>query len=650
VQVTIVTAGAASPHNVAASAAGFLTVLSSPTASTFTPLAGYQSSTITVGGANFVTPAQGGSCQAFSGVRLVVSCFISSKSFLTIGFDEVVEHPIYLNVVFNFGGFGAQFFKSTVSFHVGFSDRVVGKLNVSATVSFAIIRQLLSGSLISLCYPFNFFNSSVVPSVLINNGAFGSAISLTPSCMSIRTAYATLAPLTTVSVTLLGAVIGSPARSETSFPDLLVATSSDNSSFFGTLSGRIGDRVANFSFQISSGDRRAGKIGSAVSFSFLPSLGGELSINSSIILSFPFGFFSLNSSPTVSISGGVLGTAAPPSPDFIVIVLKHGTISAGVSVSVTLSGITMGSRSLGENSSARLFTSSDLNPSNVYPSGGIFNKVLVDMFQIAKSDRVASKTNVSATFSFTSTVQGALPQGSSITMMYPSNFFSLSVNVSVSISGGAFGKLSDFSDGALRITTSGATLPAGVLITITLQGLTIGPTSMGQKDEIVVTTSADTDLSDAISTGMIGSRVSIGVFVIAGTGRMQSKTIASVTFSFTPSHGGALIPGSTITLMFPSDFLAIGNHSVAAISGGASGIATSPIRTSIIITTFNASLSSSIIITITLTGLILDSSNGASSGGVIISTSSDVFPVSYWGGCSCAHSPVIENDFCQVSS
>jgi hypothetical protein len=193
-------------------------------------------------------------------------------------------------------------------------------------------------------------------------------------------------------------------------------------------------------------------------------------------------------------------------------------------------------------------------------------------------------------------------------------------------------------------------LKAGTPITVTLQGLSIGPASKGQSDEIVVTTSAVTDPSDGISSGLIGGQVSVGIFFIAGKGRVLHKTVATITFSFTTSVGGVLVPGSHIKLMFSSGFLALGNSPFAAISGGPSAIATAPTSTSIVIVISNASLASNSIVAVALVGFLLDSSNGASSGGVIASTSADIFPVSYWGGCSCAHSPLVENDFCPVSS
>jgi hypothetical protein len=313
-------------------------------------------------------------------------------------------------------------------------------------------------------------------------------------------------------------------------------------------------------------------------------------------------------------------------------------------------GVTMGSRTQGDAFGIILTTSADLNPSNGCSSGAIFKKVLVTMFEIASTDRIAGKANVALTFSFTSTVQGALAPNSSITLAYPFGFFSSFTNISVSLSGGASGVVSAPTFRTFVIITSSLTLPAGSAITVTLKGLTMGSTSTSEtSDGIIVTTSSDGDPSDGISSGMIGGQVSTGLFIIAGMGHIAGKTIAAITFSFTPSVGGALPPGSKIKLMFSSGFLALSNSSYVSISGGALGNATAPTLSSIFITTSKTTLPSSAAITVTLVGFIMDSSNGGSSGGVIISTSADTFSVAYWGGCMCNHAPVIDGNLCAIA-
>jgi hypothetical protein len=318
-----------------------------------------------------------------------------------------------------------------------------------------------------------------------------------------------------------------------------------------------------------------------------------------------------------------------------------------IAVSITISGLVMGSRTIGDDAII-LTTSADMKPSNSCFSGGIFNKVFVETFYIANRDRVAGRKNISASFSFISTVQGTLVSNSRITLNYPLMLFAPSANLSVSISGGGTGNVSATSSSAFVITTFASTLQAGISVIITLHGLAMGSSPKGSSDGIFVETSADSDPSDAISSGMVGGEVSIGVFVISGMGRIVDKTVATVTFSFTPSVGGALAPGSTIMLRFSSGFLNPGNSSVASISHGAFATITAPSFTSIVITTSHATLPSSNMITVTMVGVIVDSANGASSGGVVISTSADVLPVSYWGGCSCDLSPVVGNSFCEA--
>ena len=106
VQVTIETAGASSPHNVGTSSGSLLTVLSAPSASTFSPLTGYQSSSITVTGANFITAAQGGVCSAVVGGASAASCSISSATSLIVVLGASIAGASDVNVTFNGGGAG----------------------------------------------------------------------------------------------------------------------------------------------------------------------------------------------------------------------------------------------------------------------------------------------------------------------------------------------------------------------------------------------------------------------------------------------------------------------------------------------------------------------------------------------------------------
>jgi hypothetical protein len=647
VQVTFFSSSSFSSFSVGVSLYSIFIVLKSPIALVYAPTSDFQCQTLTVTGNNFITPSQGGSCSASIGNSTGMACIVHSKTALTLVSSTFISFSGLVLVTFNGGGLGAQFSKSFVDFFIPPNDRVARKRQISVFFSFVLAShlQLPNSGLITLFFPTGFFNHHAIPSVSISSGASGTVASFTATSIVLESSLATLTSRSTISITLSGVIVGTLAQSSTL--GIFVSTNADNSSTFGALSGDIGDQVLNVFFQITSSDRRSGKTGCAATVSFTTSSGGMIFSDGSITIRFPLGFFASTTTPKAAISGGVLGTVLFADSVSICISLRNSSISSGVSVSVTLLGITMGNRTLGTDSNITVMTSADMNPSNAFSSGGIYNKVQVHTFDIAKNDRVARKRNVTASFSFTSTVQGTLKPNSSIILNYPAGFFEVPINISVSISGGASATVASSSPDSIIITTSVGILEGGTIVSVTLKGLTMGPSS-GGSHHIFVTTSSDSDVSDGFTCGMIGDRVTLGVFVIAGMGRIAHKTVAAITFSFVPSAGGALLHESFIRLMFQSGYLALGNSSHVLISGNATGIVTSPTVSSIIITILNATLESSSTITVTLMGFLLDSSNGASSGGVIISTSTDTFPVPYWGGCSCAHSPISENNFCDV--
>ena len=113
------------------------------------------------------------------------------------------------------------------------------------------------------------------------------------------------------------------------------------------------------------------------------------------------------------MSGGGSGTVgAAPTSTSIVITVSSGAVVASSSVTVTLSGLIMGVASGGSSSGIAVATSADVIVSVGVESGVIGGQVSSGTFVIGDTDRVAGKTNVAATFSFTTTAGGALAIGS----------------------------------------------------------------------------------------------------------------------------------------------------------------------------------------------------------------------------------------------
>jgi hypothetical protein len=111
--VTFRTGNAVGPHNVGNSAANFVTILAAPVFSKFTPTAGYQSSSVTVEGLNFITPAQGGDCAAIVNGVASSKCSIMSSTIVVIGLGaSPAASNVSILVTFNGGGTGAQIMRN----------------------------------------------------------------------------------------------------------------------------------------------------------------------------------------------------------------------------------------------------------------------------------------------------------------------------------------------------------------------------------------------------------------------------------------------------------------------------------------------------------------------------------------------------------
>jgi len=242
----------------------------------------------------------------------------------------------------------------------------------------------------------------------------------------------------------------------------------------------------------------------AAMFSFTTN-GGQLTVGSVITLMFPSGFFATTSMPLVAISGNAAGGAAAPSATYIGITISSGTLAVGTAVTVTLTGLTMGASTAGNSIGITILTSADTTASVGVASGTIGGRVTNPSFTIASVDRVAGKSSAAATFAFTSTAGGALAPNGKITLIYPSNFFATSTTPTVAMSGGITGTAAAPTSNYIIITTATATLGSSAAVTVTLLGLTMGPTNNGTVG-VHIRTSSDVSSTAAIAPGQIGSQ------------------------------------------------------------------------------------------------------------------------------------------------
>jgi hypothetical protein len=242
-------------------------------------------------------------------------------------------------------------------------------------------------------------------------------------------------------------------------------------------------------------------------------------------------------------------------------------------------------------------------------------------FLVAAADRVADRTNVEATFTFTPSAGGAAP--TSVTLNYPSGFFATSATPTAKVST-AGATLTPARPGALSIvlTVGGsAPLAAGTAVTVTLVGCTIGG-ARAASDSVTVQTNTDpTASSPAVSCGRIGGKVTDVTFLVAAGDRAAAKTGVEATFTFTPSAGGAA--PTSVTLNYPSGFFATSATPTAKVStAGATLTPARPGALSIVLTVGgSAPLVAGAALSVTLVGCTMGPPTAG--GNVNISTSAD---------------------------
>lgn len=176
-------------------------------------------------------------------------------------------------------------------------------------------------------------------------------------------------------------------------------------------------------------------------------------------------------------------------------------------------------------------------------------------FLISSSERIATMTNVAATFSFTTSAGGELYFGSTITLMFSSGLFVASdVPSGVCIVVCYNHSITAPSDGQFVFTVARSSIPANSNVTVTVFGLTLGNVTAGSSSVITISTSADITASDGVSSGVVVGRVKSVQMLINPNHRLASKQLVDITIRFTPY---SFIPvGGSVTLNYPVGFFA----------------------------------------------------------------------------------------------
>ena len=333
-----------------------------------------------------------------------------------------------------------------IGFSIASSDRVMNKSSVPVTLAFTPTTPIPSGGTITLTYPSNFFASSITPIVA---AAASSVAGLTATCgattatsVVITTSGATIGT-SVFTVTISGFTLGNVTAGGN--VSIIFQTNGQVYTTSSVPSGGIGGQVLLSSFQCVFSPPLLSVQCNAIGV-FKTSAGGALAVGSTITLNYPSGYFDTSITPTGSIStaGVALTPISACGATSIVITTAGASITSNTAVTVTLSGLKAGIASPG--GPLTIQTSSDpiASISAQLSYIGVSVSLPGEPFKLAKIDRVAGKTGVSATFSFKSSAGGEIGDASIIRLAWRDAFFattSSSPTAAISIPGSSLSVL-----------------------------------------------------------------------------------------------------------------------------------------------------------------------------------------------------------------
>jgi hypothetical protein len=138
--------------------------------------------------------------------------------------------------------------------------------------------------------------------------------------------------------------------------------------------------------------------------------------------------------------------------------------------------------------------------------------------EITSADRVANRTSITATLSFSTSSTGLISSQGSITLSYPSFFFAPQATPTIGfIAPSLFeGSCDAITENQIVITTP-EIIDLSTLVIITITGLTMGSATVGSSTGITVETSGDTTTSAGSPSGVIVSIAAVAESIIPET-------------------------------------------------------------------------------------------------------------------------------------
>jgi len=315
-------------------------------------------------------------------------------------------------------------------------------------------------------------------------------------------------------------------------------------------------------------------------------------------------------------------TAATPGATSILLTTT-ATIASGTTVTVTLSGATMGDITAGLSTGVTVGPTA--NAASVQKdrvsagvnSGALGGQVTAVSMNIAPADRVPLATNKPVTVSFTTATQ--LISSQTVVINFPSGYLSGTIGVTLATPN-IF--LSTTSVTATTVTlTVGSANASPSAYTVTLTGVNMpGIMPAGCAASIWVSTTTDLRSVNSVTTQAFGGTVTGVSSSVASADRVPALTSKSITVSFTTQT--QLAHNQLVSIVFPAAYFS-GALSVT-FAGTANTFATSTtaITNGVTIAVGSAGAAPASY-TVTLTGATIGGPMSSTTNGVTVSTSTD---------------------------
>ncbi len=299
---------------------------------------------------------------------------------------------------------------------------------------------------------------------------------------------------------------------------------------------------------------------------YTTSASGALRAGSTITITFPAGF-SIPTNPTIALTGGygancvATGVGSPSGTttnNIVTVTLADSggtcTVAASTATTLTVAGIINTTATGVMTASVR--TSSDTTAGT---SGNVTIAAAGTATAVTFSGaQQTAGTTTAWTVGFTTTATGALRAGDTITAQFPADF-SVPANPTITLpTGFAFCSATATTTGqtvTITLVNNGGTcaLAASSAGTLKIAGITNPAAATIGAANFVVRTAADTGAASPGSSVTIGPAGSPASVSFAASTRQAAAT-ATWTVGYTTTSGGALGPGDTITVKFPSAF------------------------------------------------------------------------------------------------